>query len=64
MLCSKGYLVLNKPRGVFKRLRMDYDPVKGPHFNVEVGKGPSAQKWAVPWSDSEESFIQLLKRNP
>jgi RHS repeat-associated protein len=49
--------------GVFKRFRMDYDPVKGPHINVEVGKGDSARKWAVPWSGSEDDFARILGGN-
>ncbi|MGA4879272.1 putative T7SS-secreted protein [Streptomyces lydicamycinicus] len=49
--------------GVFKRLRLDYDPVKGPHINVEIGKGTSAQKWAVKWLGSESDLIRLLKGN-
>ncbi|WP_366510797.1 polymorphic toxin-type HINT domain-containing protein [Streptomyces sp. MP131-18] len=46
--------------GEFKRFRMDYDPVKGPHINVEIGRGDSARKWAVPWSGTEEDFARML----
>ena len=49
--------------GVFKLFRMDYDPVKGPHINVEIGKGESAQKWAVPWAGTEDDFAKLLGGN-
>ncbi|MFD1659320.1 ricin-type beta-trefoil lectin domain protein [Streptomyces caeni] len=49
--------------GEFKRLRMDYDPVKGPHINVEVGKGDSARKWAVPWNGTEDDFARMLGGN-
>jgi RHS repeat-associated protein len=49
--------------GVTKRFRMDYDPDKGPHINVEIGKGSSAQKWAVPWNGTEKQFARLLRGN-
>ncbi|WP_158712634.1 MULTISPECIES: polymorphic toxin-type HINT domain-containing protein [Streptomyces] len=49
--------------GEFKRFRMDYDPVKGPHINVEVGKGDSARKWAVPWNGTEDDFARVLGGN-
>lgn len=49
--------------GEFKRFRMDYDPVKGPHINVEIGKGDSARKWAVPWSGTEDDFARMLGGN-
>ncbi|WP_067817453.1 putative T7SS-secreted protein [Nocardia inohanensis] len=48
---------------VFKRLRIDFDPVKGPHFNVEVGKGPSAKKWAVKWAGTEDDVMRLMGGN-
>ncbi|WP_148082105.1 hypothetical protein, partial [Streptomyces botrytidirepellens] len=49
--------------GVFKQFRMDFDPEKGPHINVMIGKGSSGQKWAVPWNGSEADLIKLLERN-
>ncbi|MFJ4681932.1 polymorphic toxin-type HINT domain-containing protein [Streptomyces sp. NPDC088789] len=49
--------------GEFKRFRMDYDPVKGPHINVEIGKGDSARKWAVPWNGTEDDFARMLGGN-
>jgi hypothetical protein len=49
--------------GVFKRFRLDYDPVKGPHINVEVGRGAAAQKWAVKWLGTEEDFMRILGGN-
>ncbi|SOD63648.1 RHS repeat-associated core domain-containing protein, partial [Streptomyces zhaozhouensis] len=30
--------------GTWKRFRMDYDPGKGPHFNVEIGRGAEGQR--------------------
>jgi RHS repeat-associated protein len=49
--------------GVFKRFRLDFDPAKGPHINVEVGKGASAKKWAVPWNGTEADLKKILRRN-
>lgn len=49
--------------GVFKRFRMDYDLTKGPHINVEIGRGASVKKWAVPWKGTEEDFARLLGGN-
>lgn len=46
--------------GEFKRFRMDWDPEKGPHINVEVGKGETRRKWAVTWKGSEADFMKLL----
>lgn len=49
--------------GVYKRFRLDYDPVKGPHINVQIGKGPSSRKWAIPWNGTEEDFAKMLGGN-
>jgi hypothetical protein len=47
--------------GEFKRFRLDYDPQKGPHINVEVGKGETARKWAVPWNGTEADLAKILE---
>jgi hypothetical protein len=49
--------------GEFKRFRMDYDPVKGPHVNVERGKGGTQQKWAIPWKGTEGDFVRIFGGN-
>jgi RHS repeat-associated protein len=49
--------------GKFKQFRMDYDPEKGAHINVMVGKGAAAPKWAVKWPATEEEFSALLRGN-
>jgi RHS repeat-associated protein len=49
--------------GVYKRYRLDYDPKKGPHINVEIGKGEAARKWAVRWKGSEQDFTRILGGN-
>ncbi|WP_264821746.1 RHS repeat-associated core domain-containing protein [Acinetobacter lanii] len=47
----------------FVRLRLDYDPIKGTHFNVELGKGECAEKYAIKFPGDEKKFATLLKRN-
>ena len=49
--------------GVWKQYRLDYDPVKGPHINVQIGKGADAVKYAVPWSGTEDDFAAVLNGN-
>lgn len=49
--------------GVFKRFRLDWDKEKGPHINVEVGRGDSGRKWAVKWKGTEQDVGRLLRRN-
>ena len=46
----------------FRRVRLDFDPIKGPHFNVEVGKGGSRRKHAFLFPGDEASVIQQMKR--
>ena len=49
--------------GTFKQFRMDWDPQKGTHVNVMVGKGAAGQKWAVQWPAIEGEFSALLRGN-
>lgn len=46
---------------VWKGLRLDYDPVKGPHINVAVGRGATGRKWAAPWKGTEQQFLRFSK---
>ncbi|TDC76324.1 DUF6531 domain-containing protein [Streptomyces hainanensis] len=48
--------------GTWKRFRIDFDPGKGPHFNVEVGRGPDAERFAVPWEGTEQDMLNALSR--
>lgn len=48
--------------GVWKRFRLDYDPVKRAHINVEIGKGPTAKRYVVPWEGTEQDFLNQVKR--
>ncbi|MFF4898384.1 RHS repeat-associated core domain-containing protein [Streptomyces sp. NPDC001068] len=47
--------------GEWKQFRIDYDPVKGPHINVAVGRG--GQRYAVRWNGSEADMLRILKGN-
>jgi hypothetical protein len=47
-----------------RRWRLDYDPQKGPHINVEDfsnGKGSNAIKICIPFDGDESTFISYLK---
>ncbi|KEO83694.1 hypothetical protein EL26_08555 [Tumebacillus flagellatus] len=44
--------------------RLDYDPIKGMHINIEdyrEGKGEKAIKLCIPFDGNEDTFISLLK---
>ncbi len=44
-------------------LRLDYDPVKGPHINLDdcrIGKGPKRIKICIPFNGNEKTVEQLL----
>lgn len=44
--------------------RLDYDPEKGPHINVEDyrnGKGDRAKKYYIPFNGNEDTYKSLLK---
>ncbi|MDF2506084.1 hypothetical protein, partial [Clostridium sp.] len=46
------------------RWRLDYDPEKGPHINVEDyrnGKGPDAIKIVIPFKGDANTVEELLK---
>ncbi|MDO0927546.1 RHS repeat-associated core domain-containing protein [Streptomyces sp. TG1A-8] len=47
--------------GVWKQFRIDYDPVKGPHINVAVGK--NGQRYAVRWNGTEADMLRILRGN-
>jgi hypothetical protein len=47
------------------RWRLDWDPIKGLHINVEnfrCGKGCKAKKFVIPFDGTEEMFIALIKQ--
>ncbi|MFD2465725.1 polymorphic toxin-type HINT domain-containing protein, partial [Amycolatopsis samaneae] len=49
--------------GELKRFRLDWDPVKGPHINVTVGKGGTGKKWAIAWPGTQAEFEAILRGN-
>ncbi|OOS07800.1 hypothetical protein B0189_01965 [Moraxella cuniculi] len=53
----------NTKNGGFARYRLDYDPKKGTHINLEVGKGDSAIKEAYIFKGDENLFGKLLRKN-
>jgi hypothetical protein len=48
-------------QGPFWRLRLDYDPIKGPHFNAEFGSGATRQKMAFKFVGTETLIRTLAK---
>lgn len=53
----------NTKNGGFARHRLDYDPKKGTHINLEVGKGDSVIKEAYIFKGDENLFGKLLRKN-
>ena len=47
--------------GPYWRLRLDYDPRKGPHFNAEYGKGDGREKAAFTFPGTEELIRKLAQ---
>ena len=51
--------------GPFRRIRLDYDPVKGCHYNVEVGKGAGRVKHAFCFPGTEAWLQRIMNtRSP
>jgi hypothetical protein len=46
----------------FRRFRLDYDPTKGPHYNVEAAKGTQRLKAAFCFPGTEEWIERVFKR--
>lgn len=45
----------------YRRIRLDFDPVKGPHFNAEVGKGSKRMKHAFTFPGDESTMASYLR---
>lgn len=45
----------------YRRIRLDYDPLKGPHFNAEVYKGVGRMKHAFTFPGDEQTIASYLK---
>ena len=57
-----GVSATEKP---FWRLRLDYDPIKGAHFNAETGEGATREKRAFSFPGNEDLMKRLaLARRP
>jgi hypothetical protein len=51
--------------GPYWRLRLDYDPSKGPHYNAEWGSGPQRQKQAFTFPCTPDLMARLARnRHP
>jgi RHS repeat-associated protein len=48
--------------GVFKRFRWDYDESKGPHINIEVGKGKNKVNYAITFPGGLRDIIREYDR--
>ena len=48
--------------GIYKRYRLDYDPVKKAHINIEVGKRSTRTKTAVTFPGEEADVEKILNR--
>jgi hypothetical protein len=61
---QKGKVVGFETRvdGEYKRFRIDFDPVKGPHINTEVGTGAYRVKHAVQFPGSEEEALKFINQ--
>ena len=58
-----GFFGISATKKEYVRYRLDYDPIKGPHINVDVGKGVCGKRYAIKFPGNEKTFITLLKRN-
>jgi hypothetical protein len=47
--------------GIFWRLRLDYDPNKGPHYNAEYGTGSEREKHAFTFPGSPDLMARLAR---
>lgn len=50
--------------GSYRRLRLDYDPTKGCHYNAEVGKGSARKKQAFCFPGSEDWLTRIMHTRP
>ena len=60
-----GKIVGRQSKDGLVRWRVDFDPKKGAHINVEdfrLGKGKDAVKYAIPFEGGEDAFKSALKR--
>ena len=60
--CQCGRVGVQSTVDPFRRIRLDFDPFKGAHFNVEAGKGGGRRKAAFCFPGGEEAILQQMKR--
>jgi hypothetical protein len=48
--------------GKYWRLRLDFDPIKGPHYNAEFGKKGSVVKQAFTFPGNEKMLQNIARR--
>ena len=48
--------------GVRKTLRIDFDPKKGAHINVEIGKGVTRRKFAFGFRGGEKAALKQVRK--
>lgn len=48
--------------GTYRRLRLDFDPAKGCHFNAESGKGSDREKKAFCFPGDESTISRMASR--
>jgi hypothetical protein len=52
---------VSSTRDPYWRIRLDYDPAKGPHYNAEIGKGASREKAAFTFQGTVEMIASLAE---
>jgi hypothetical protein len=50
---------VSSTQGTYRRVRLDFDPIKGCHYNVEVGKGTGRRKRAFCFP-GDETWISKI----
>ncbi|MDV7557586.1 RHS repeat-associated core domain-containing protein, partial [Acinetobacter baumannii] len=56
-----GFYGISAAKKEYVRYRLDYEPLKGPHINVDVGKGICGKRYAIKFPGNEKTFVTLLK---
>jgi hypothetical protein len=51
-----------RPNGVYKRFRLDWDPTKGPHINVTVGRRGTKADYAITFPGTEADVAREYDR--
>ena len=46
---------------MWKRFRIDFDPNKGPHINIEIGKNSEGKRKAIQFPGTEKDVKKIIK---